>query len=444
MAEKSNYLNPYDILGVSPGASKAEITKAVAMAMKRKEYPLKDIAEAQKSLMDSKQRLIADYLRPILTPIKRFKRQDFSALDMPAPELSLLAEMTVTDGNMAEKVATLIRENLNPELRLNATANTIEPQAATPSPQNLSVKFILSAVPDSPQAQRLTFDKTKWEVNGINLFFDGLRFCFWLFILLMLLNTVMPKLLSEPQPQKQTVEELEIQAGAVMPRGKNDRSSSPTRRERDRPKQVQTSRPFSEIYYAYRFPKNTCGNRDPGGTNDWYPVYVKYSEYNLTKIRNFYCGDALKNRRQTGEMSIQVASFLNQQDALDFANVMQSELGSAEVGRSSRDNFAAPAIRANAAQIVRNQSGSFPLSSCGDSHPGELNTWYPVHVDYSENNLQLITNHYCQDAFATYSSSSNQQIIQVAYFLDISDARTFANFLRQQIGSGNVGEAATY
>lgn len=440
MAEKSKYLNPYDILGVSPGASKAEITKAVAMAMKRKEYPLKDIAEAQKSLMDSKQRFIADYLRPILSPIKRFKRQDFSALDMPAPKLSLLAKMTVTDGKITEKVATSIRENLNPESRLNVTANTIEPEAATPSPspQELSVKFILTPVADSPQEQRLTFDKTKWQVNGINLFFDGLRFCFWVFILVTLLNTVMPKLLSAAPPLQQTVEEL------VMPRGENDRPSSPTRRERDRPEQVQTSRPFSDIYYANRFPKNTCGDRDPGGTNDWYPVYVKYSEYNLTKIHNFYCGDAIKNRRPTGELSIQVASFLNQQDAIDFANLMESELGSGEVGRSSRYNFAAPAIRANAAQMVRNQTGSFPLSSCGDSHPGGLNTWYPVHVEYSENNLQLITNNYCQDAFATYSSSSNQQMIQVAYFLDISDARTFASFLRGQIGSGTVGQAATY
>lgn len=443
MAEKSNYLNPYDILGVSPGASKAEITKAVAMAMKRKEYPLKDIAEAQKSLMDSKQRFIADYLRPILPPIKRFKRQDFSALDMPAPKLSLLAEMTVTDGTITEKVATSIRENLNPELRLNATANTIEPEAATPSPQNLSVKFILAAVANSPQAQRLTFDKTKWEVNGINLFFDGLRFCFWVFILLMLLNTVMPKLLSATQPQKQTGEELAVQ-NAVMPRGENDRPSSPTRREPDRPKQVQTSRPFSDIYYAYRFPKNTCGDRDPGGTNDWYPVYVKYSESNLTKIRKFYCGDALKNRRQTGEMSIQVASFLNQQDAIDFANVMQSELGSAEVGRSSRYNFAAPAIRANAAQIVRNQSGSFPLSSCGDSHPGGINTWYPVNVTYSDNNLRLVQQNYCRDAFPKYVKESNRQMIQVASFLDVNDAINFANLLRQNIGSGEVGQPSDY
>ncbi len=435
MTEKSNYLNPYDILGVSPGASKAEITKAVAIAMKRKEHPLKDIAAAQKSLMDSKQRLLADYLRPIVTPIKRFKRQEFSALDMPAAKLSLLAEMTLTDCQITEKVATSIRENLNPESRLNVTAKKIELEAVTPSPQKLSVKFILAAVADSPLEEPLKFAQTKWQINKINLFFDGLRFCFWVFILVTLLNTVMPKLLSATQPLQQTVKELDFQ-GAVMPSGETDRPSSPTRRERDRP--------FSDIYYANRFPKNTCGDRDPGGTNDWYPVYVKYSEYNLTKIREFYCGDALKNRRKTGEMSIQVASFLNQQDALKFANVMQSELGSAEVGRSSRYNFEAPAIRANAAHLVRNQSGSFPLSSCGDSHPGGLNVWYPVNVKYSEYNFRMIQQNYCRDALVKYLYDSNQSMIQVASFLQRNDAITFAQFLRREIGSGEVGQASNY
>ncbi|WP_254445207.1 molecular chaperone DnaJ [Anabaena sp. UHCC 0204] len=84
--------NPYDILGVSQAASKAEITKAVALAMKRKQYPVDVIAKAQKSLMKSEERIIADYLRPILPTIKRFKYSDLSALDKPAPTLALLSE----------------------------------------------------------------------------------------------------------------------------------------------------------------------------------------------------------------------------------------------------------------------------------------------------------------------------------------------------------------
>ncbi len=84
--------NPYVILGVSPAASKAEITKAVAVAMKRKQYPVDVIAKAQKSLMKPEERIIADYLRPILPAIKRFKTSDLSALAESAPTLVILPE----------------------------------------------------------------------------------------------------------------------------------------------------------------------------------------------------------------------------------------------------------------------------------------------------------------------------------------------------------------
>lgn len=92
-----NALNPYDILGVSPAASKAEINKAVALAMKRKQYPVDVIAKAQKSLMKSEERIIADYLRPILPATKRFKHSDLSALDAPEPQILLLCEFDNLD-----------------------------------------------------------------------------------------------------------------------------------------------------------------------------------------------------------------------------------------------------------------------------------------------------------------------------------------------------------
>ena len=84
--------NPYDILGISQSASKAEITKAVAIAMKRKQYPVDVIAKAQKSLMKGEERIIADYLLPILPTIARFKSSDLSALQEPQQTLTLLSE----------------------------------------------------------------------------------------------------------------------------------------------------------------------------------------------------------------------------------------------------------------------------------------------------------------------------------------------------------------
>lgn len=84
--------NSYDILGISPAASKAEIAKAVAVAMKQKEHPVDIIAKAQKSLLKPEERIIADYLRPILPTIRHFKYSDLSALLQPAPKLVLLPE----------------------------------------------------------------------------------------------------------------------------------------------------------------------------------------------------------------------------------------------------------------------------------------------------------------------------------------------------------------
>ena len=97
--------NPYDILEVSPAASKAEITKAVAVAMKRKQYPVDVIAKAQKSLVKAEERIIADYLRPILPTIKRFKCSDLSALDQPVPTLVLVSEFDGLDGAIAQAAA---------------------------------------------------------------------------------------------------------------------------------------------------------------------------------------------------------------------------------------------------------------------------------------------------------------------------------------------------
>lgn len=84
--------NPYDVLDVSQAASDTEITKAFAMAMKRREYPPEMIAKARKSLMNTQERLIADYLRPILPIVNRFRRQDFSGLDTVAISWELLPE----------------------------------------------------------------------------------------------------------------------------------------------------------------------------------------------------------------------------------------------------------------------------------------------------------------------------------------------------------------
>ena len=116
MNQKSITPNPYDVLEVSPGASNKEITVAFAIAMKRRKYPPDAIALARKSLMNPEERIIADYLRPIINPIQRFRHSDFSALDIPAPKLEFLAEF---DG--LEQAITDIEQISETDRRLGAT-----------------------------------------------------------------------------------------------------------------------------------------------------------------------------------------------------------------------------------------------------------------------------------------------------------------------------------
>jgi hypothetical protein len=70
--------NPYKILGISRLASNTEITKAFGIAMKQKKYSPDAIAKARKCLMNPEDRIIADYLSPIIPLVKRFRSSDFS------------------------------------------------------------------------------------------------------------------------------------------------------------------------------------------------------------------------------------------------------------------------------------------------------------------------------------------------------------------------------
>jgi hypothetical protein len=89
----SSHANPYKVLNITQTASKVDIVKAVAIAMKLNEYPLNVIASAQKRLINTRQRLCADYLLPIFSKVIRFKRSDLSLLESPTPPLEFLPEL---------------------------------------------------------------------------------------------------------------------------------------------------------------------------------------------------------------------------------------------------------------------------------------------------------------------------------------------------------------
>jgi hypothetical protein len=100
--DKSGYINPYDILEISSDTPMAEIPKAFAMAMKRRKYPADAIAKARRCLMNPKERIIADYLRPILPTVGEFKREDFSQLEAVPSELEFLSDYDGLDEAIAQ------------------------------------------------------------------------------------------------------------------------------------------------------------------------------------------------------------------------------------------------------------------------------------------------------------------------------------------------------
>jgi hypothetical protein len=101
--------NPYKILGVSPLASDAEITKAFSIAMKQRKYPPDAIAKARRSLMNPEERIIADYLNPIVPLVKRFKIFDSTEtnqIDYPVEERLTIAQI---DKSIEIEIAKLVR-----------------------------------------------------------------------------------------------------------------------------------------------------------------------------------------------------------------------------------------------------------------------------------------------------------------------------------------------
>ena len=85
------------------------------------------------------------------------------------------------------------------------------------------------------------------------------------------------------------------------------------------------------------FPQSSCGDPPPADANaypvNFYPVYVAYSDSNLATIKYQFCGDAYRMRRKDrGIFAIQVGSFTSLETAQQFANFLNSLVGSAEVG----------------------------------------------------------------------------------------------------------------
>lgn len=60
--------NPYTILEVPQNANNAQILKAMTVAMRKRQYPNTDIAQARSQLIKPASRLAADFTFPVFDP----------------------------------------------------------------------------------------------------------------------------------------------------------------------------------------------------------------------------------------------------------------------------------------------------------------------------------------------------------------------------------------
>jgi len=85
----------------------------------------------------------------------------------------------------------------------------------------------------------------------------------------------------------------------------------------------------------------------------------------------------------------------------------------------------------------------FPKVSCGDSLPSNPSAYpvnfYPVFVKPSDRNLQIVTTQFCRDAYKMKKKDTGEEAIQVASFQTEEKALAFADFLKSEVGSAEVG-----
>ena len=95
-----------------------------------------------------------------------------------------------------------------------------------------------------------------------------------------------------------------------------------------------------------------------------------------------------------------------------------------------------------AAKGAQFDSASFPKDTCGEQQPAnektDTLTFYPVFLDYSEDNLQAIKDNYCRDAFKKVREDNGKEAIQVSSFISKERANQFTEFLENKLGNVNA------
>lgn len=86
----------------------------------------------------------------------------------------------------------------------------------------------------------------------------------------------------------------------------------------------------------------------------------------------------------------------------------------------------------------------FPKSSCGDSLPSSSTVYpiniYPVFIPYTDENLNKVRFHFCQDSIKKRRKGSEELAVQVSSFIESEKAISFARFINSEFDGAVVGE----
>ncbi|GEM_PF-4519528 len=102
-------------------------------------------------------------------------------------------------------------------------------------------------------------------------------------------------------------------------------------------------------------------------------------------------------------------------------------------------------IRPNTSNTTPWYASGFPKNSCGSSS-NSGNCWYPAFIQYSESNWNRVISNHCRDVpqARNQTTAKEKGEIQVASFSTVEEAQGFAKYIKEQYGSGRVGERKCY
>lgn len=143
-----------------------------------------------------------------------------------------------------------------------------------------------------------------------------------------------------------------------------------------------------------------------------------------------------------GSILIGILLLLNGNNSTSTANRSSSSPSTSTVTHNARNS------ERSSQSVNPFKDVEYPQSSCGDSLPKDSDAYplkfYPVFLEKSERNLEILKTKFCRDAYFMYRKRKNKESIQVASFQTRERAELFREFLSNEIDTAEVGEPTVW